>query len=250
MKDIVIAVRPRTIRGKKNRALRKSGWIPAVVYSKGRPGLSFALDIRDAEKFSKREYENKIFTFQSEDGALNGLKAIKKETARHIVKRQPVHMDFLSLDMKTPIRVQVEMRYIGKPKGLQEGGVLHISLRNVEIECLPADIPPFIEADVSHLNINGNLHVSDLNIPSNIKLATPASRTLCAVREAEAEAAAAPAGASAEGAEGASAGSAGAAAASAAEKPPSGGAASSKKSSSDKDGSAKKSGGGKKDSKK
>ena len=188
MKDLVIAVRPRSVRGKKNRALRKSGWIPAVVYSKGRPGLSFSLDIRDAERLSKREYENKIFTFQSEDGALNGLKAIKKETARHIVKRRPIHMDFLSLDMKTPIRVHVETRCVGKPKGLQEGGVLHISLRDLEVECLPADIPPFIEADVSHLNINDNLHVSDLKIPSNIKLITPASRTLCAVTEAEAEA--------------------------------------------------------------
>ena len=247
MKETVIAVRPRTIRGKKNRALRRSGWIPAVIYGKGRPGLSFALDIRDAEKFSKREYENKIFTFQSEDSALNGLKAIKKETARHIVKRRPLHMDFLSLDMKTPIRVPVEMRYTGKPKGLQEGGVLHISLRNVEIECLPADIPPFIEADVSHLNINGNLHVSDLKVPSNIKLTTPASRTLCAVTEAEAEGSDTPAGA-----EGAAAAGAGAAAQEA-------GASNNKSAGTGKGGgdsetaearSAKSSGGGKKDSKK
>lgn len=183
MEQLVINVKPRTARGKKNRELRKNKWIPAVVYGGGHKNISFALDIRDAEKYSKREYENKIFTFKSENSDLNGLKVIKKETAYHAVKRLPVHMDFLSLDMNASIRINVEIRFKGKPKGLQEGGIFNISLRNLEIECLPENIPLFIEVNVSHLNINENLHVSDVKIPENIKLITPPSRTLCTVSE-------------------------------------------------------------------
>lgn len=183
MEQLTINVKPRATRGKKNRALRKNKWVPAVVYGGGHKNISFALDIRDAEKYSKREYENKIFTFKSENSDLDGLKVIKKETAYHIVKRSPIHMDFLSLDMKASIRISVEVRFKGKPKGLQEGGIFNINLRNLEIECLPQNIPSFIEVDVSHLNINENLHVSDVKVPENIKLITPPSRTLCTVSE-------------------------------------------------------------------
>ena len=186
MEERTINVKPRSVRGKKNKDLRKSKWVPAVVYGGGK-NISFALDIRDAEKYSKREYENKIFTFQSKDSLLNDLKAIRKETAYHIVKRIPIHMDFLCLDMKTPIKVNVEIHFTGKPKGSLEGGIFNISLRNLEIECLPENIPQFIEVNVADLDMNENLHVSDIKIPVNIKLITPSTRTLCAVSEAAAE---------------------------------------------------------------
>ena len=186
MEERTISVKPRSIRGKKNKDLRKSKWIPAVVYGGGK-NLSFSLDIRDAEKYSKREYENKIFTFQSEESLLNGLKAIRKETAYHVVKRIPIHMDFLCLDMKKLIKVNVEIHFTGKPKGALEGGIFNISLRNLEIECLPENIPQFIEVSVADLDLNENLHVSDIKIPDNIKLITLSTRTLCAVSEAAAE---------------------------------------------------------------
>ena len=187
MEERIINVKPRSVRGKQNKKLRKSKWIPAVVYGGGQKNISFALDIRDAEKYSKRQYENKIFTFQSEDSSLNGLKAIRKETAYHVVKRIPLHMDFLSLDMKAPIKVNVEIHFNGKPKGVMEGGIFSVSLRNLEIECLPENIPPFIEVNVADLDLNENLHVLDIKIPENIKLITPPTRTLCAVSEVREE---------------------------------------------------------------
>ena len=194
MEDLVIHVKPRTLRGQKNKILRKEKQVPAVVYGKGRENISFSLNMRDAEKYSKRQYENKIFTFQSESSQLNGLKAIKKETAWHVVKRTPLHMDFLSLDMKAPIKVSVEIHFKGRPKGIQEGGILNISLRQLEIESLPANIPSFIEVDVSGLDLNENLHVSDIKVPENIRLITSPTRTLCAVAEVKEEAVAEAAG--------------------------------------------------------
>ena len=188
MSDLNIPVSLRTNRGKKNKALRKSQSIPAVVYGGDRKNLSFSLDIRLAEKFSKKEYENKIFTFNSKDKDLNGIKAIKKSTHYHKASRLPIHMDFFSLDMKKVIRVQVDILYKGVPKGVkEEGGVLNTVLRQVEIECLPSEIPPSIEMDVSNLNLNDNLHVSDIKLDEKLRMITPQTRTLCTVVQAKEE---------------------------------------------------------------
>ncbi|MCY4322020.1 MAG: 50S ribosomal protein L25 [Bdellovibrionaceae bacterium] len=182
MSDLLIKVRTRTERGKANKKIRKNKFIPAVVYGNGQKNLSFSLDIRDAEKYSKKGFENKIFTFESEDKNLKGLKVIKKVTSRHKVSHQPIHMDFLSLDMTKTIRVPVDLKFIGTPKGVkEEGGIFNIILRSIELECLPSEIPPYIELDVSGLSLNQNIHVADLKISGNIKIITKSQRTLCTV---------------------------------------------------------------------
>ena len=184
----MIKVSPRTERGKANKKIRKNKFVPAVVYGNGQKNLSFSLDIRSAEKYSKKEFENKIFTFESEDKNLQGLKVIKKAISRHKVSQQPIHMDFLSLDMSKAIRVPVDLKFIGTPKGVkEEGGVFNIILRSVELECLPSEIPPSIELDVSGLGLNQNLHAEDLKFSKNIKLITKAQRTLCTVVPAKEE---------------------------------------------------------------
>ena len=188
MSDLVIKVSPRAERGRANKKIRKNKFIPAVVYGHEQKNLSFSLDIRDAEKYSKKEFENKIFSFESEDKDLKGLKVIKKATSRHKVSHQPIHMDFLSLDMKKSIRVLVDLKFTGIPKGVkEEGGVFNIILRSVELECLPSEIPPAIELDVSGLGLNQNIHASDLKVSKNTKLITKAQRTLCTVVPAKEE---------------------------------------------------------------
>jgi len=188
MDNLMIPVSLRSERGKQNKKVRKTKRIPAVVYGNGQKSLSFSLDIRDAEKYSKKEYENKIFTFDSEDKSLKGLKVIKKSISRHKVSRQPVHMDFLSLDMKKPIRIHVDIHFKGTAKGVkEEGGVFNIILRSVEIECLPNEIPSSIDLDVSDLALNQSVHVSDLSLSENIKRITKGQRTLCTVVPAEEE---------------------------------------------------------------
>lgn len=184
----MIKVSPRSERGKENKKIRKNKWVPAVVYGNGQKNISLSLDMRLAEKYSKKEYENKIFTFDSENKDLKGLKVIKKSISRHKVSHQPIHMDFLSLNMKKPIRVHVDVHFKGIPKGVkEEGGVFNVILRSVEMECLPSEIPPSIELDVSDLSLNQNVHVSDLKIPGKMKLITKAQRTLCTLVEAEKE---------------------------------------------------------------
>ena len=188
MESLTIKVSHREERGRQNKKIRKKKWVPAIVYGNGQKNISFSLDIRDAEKYSKKEYENKIFTFQSEDKKLKGLKVIKKAISYHKVNHQPIHMDFLSLDMKKPIRVPVDINFKGIPKGVkEEGGIFNITLRHVELECLPNEIPDSIGLDVSQLSLNQNLHVSDLKLPENVKLITKEQRTLCTITETKEE---------------------------------------------------------------
>ena len=119
---------------------------------------------------------------------LTGLKVIRKDISYNKVTRKPLHIDFLSLDMNKAVRVNVEVLFTGKAKGVKEsGGVFNIIRRNIEVECLPADIPESFSIDISSLDINQNFHVSDLKIPANIKLITSGKSSLCAVSEIKEE---------------------------------------------------------------
>jgi len=188
MNELIITVTSRTIRGKKNKQLRLSKQIPAIVYGPKQKNLAITIDKKWADKCYKKEYENKIFTFQSKDKNLDGLKVIRKDISIHKIKRSPIHMDFLSLDMNAPIRIYVEIDFKGVPKGVkEEGGVFQIIRRNVEIECLPDKIPPSLELDVSHLSLNENFHVSDLKLSADLKLITKPTHTLCTVVSIEEE---------------------------------------------------------------
>ena len=167
-----------------SRQLRRKQLIPAIVYGPGQKSIPLSLDIRSAEKYSKKEYENKIFTFKSDEESLNGLKVLKKDISYHKLTRKPLHMDFFSLDMSKKVRVNVEIHFTGKSKGVKEsGGLFNIIRRNVEVECLPAQIPESFSIDINPLDINQNFHVSDLEIPENIKLITSPKSSLCAVSE-------------------------------------------------------------------
>jgi large subunit ribosomal protein L25 len=111
--------------------------------------------------------------------------------------------------MTKAVRVNVELRFVGKALGVGEGGVFSAARRDVEIECLPTEIPEFFEVDVSNIGLNQSMHVSDVNFPSNVKLITSPGETIATVAIVEEVVAAAPEAAAAPGAEGAAAPAAG-----------------------------------------
>lgn len=178
----------RSAQKKASRKLQKTGRVPAVVYGSKIKNLYLSLKENDAVKYSTSAFENKIFTLSSSNKQINGILVLKKDVDYHRLTRKPIHIDFLALAMDQKVRVTVEIRFLGKAKGVKEqGGVFNILRRNVEVECLAGQIPSHFEIDVTDLSLNQSYHISDLSLPKNIKLITRLEETLCLISKAQDE---------------------------------------------------------------
>ncbi len=216
--QINLTANPRTAGKHNSRTLRKNERVPAVVYGPKTKSVSFDIAKLDAVRASRHGFENTFFTLQSDDKSLNGLKVMRKAVEIHPVSRAPIHLDFFAPDMTQTVRVNVEIRFTGRAEGVKAGGIFNTVRRDVEVECLPLEIPEFFEVDVTNLNLDESMHVSDIKFPEGIKLMTAETETIATVAMVKEEVAApvAPASTDAAPAAGAAAPAAGAAAAPAA----------------------------------
>jgi large subunit ribosomal protein L25 len=165
----VLEAQPREA-GTKNHArrVRREGKIPAVVYGASKEALSVSVDPRHVLRILHSDSgHNTIF-----DLALHGgerTKAMIVDWQYEPIKGHLLHIDLKRIAMDKALRVNVPIVLQGVPAGVKtEGGILEQMLREVEIECLPADIPSHIDVDVSELTFGKVLRVSDL--PHNVKL--------------------------------------------------------------------------------
>lgn len=163
-----------------SRALRMKRMIPAVIYGSVEP-QNIAIDESSVSRYNTSAYENALFSIKSKDSKLTNIVALMKEVVVHPLTRKPLHVDLLALDMKKPVRVSVEVKLEGKPAGLAEGGLLNVVNRQVEIECLPSDIPEHLMADISALGVGDALHVSDLKLPASLKMISSPELTVAVV---------------------------------------------------------------------
>jgi large subunit ribosomal protein L25 len=175
------------------RSARKQKLIPAVIYgpkTKNQPAL---IDELTVERYGRPKYESTIFALKSDKGDLGGLRVLIKDVQVDPVTKRPIHVDLFAPDMTQSIRVYVEIKLTGVPEGVKtEGGQLMQSLRELEVECLPTDIPDAFVVDVTNLMLNESLHVSDIPLPPSVKAVTPGDRTVASVTTVREEAEAAP----------------------------------------------------------
>ncbi len=155
------------------KSLRRGGLIPAVCYKKGEDSLSLKIQKREFLKLLKTEAgENVILTLK-----IQGQKKIKpktviiKELQRDILKDELLHIDFNEISLTQVLRVKVPLVSKGEAIGVkQEGGVLQQILWEVEVECLPTNIPERLEMDISNLKINDAVFVKDIVVPEGVKI--------------------------------------------------------------------------------
>jgi large subunit ribosomal protein L25 len=212
-----------------SRRIRRSGRIPAVLY--GRAGNAIPLDL-DALEFvrgTKNISESTIVKVEVDGKSYD---AFVKDAQRNIIDGNILHVDFYEVESGRLLRAKVSLHISGNPIGVREGGILEKPLHEIEVECLPKDLPERIEVDVSSLNVNQSLHVRDIQLGEGVKLISAPDQVVALVKFAKAEVVAAPtaeevaAAAAAAGAPGAAAGAPGAApAAGAAGAAPAAGAA-------------------------
>jgi large subunit ribosomal protein L25 len=153
------------------RKLRAAGRVPAILYGQGKPSLSLAIDPRSLEKVLKAGGANALLDLTVQGrGDLGTPVALVKELQRDPIRGSILHADLYQVDLTKTVEVEVPIHLLGKPKGIDFGGLLEHTLREVRIECLPRAIPEKIDLDVSELEIGDVLHVRDLPLPTGVRL--------------------------------------------------------------------------------
>lgn len=147
------------------RKLRAAGEVPANLYGHGDQNRSLALNALELEKLLHTiSVENTVVTLSLGEGG--NADVLIREVQMHPFKPEVVHIDFIQLHAGEPIRLQVPVRLTGTPVGVHTGGgMLDQGLHDLEISCLPRDIPEAFELDVSHLDIGDSVRVRDVSLP-------------------------------------------------------------------------------------
>ena len=163
------------------RRLRRSGKIPGVLY--GPKTQTIALELNKKE-FSSRVAGlegSHLVRLKSDSASLVDKVALVKEMQFHPITGEVVHADLYEVDLTARIRVQVPLHFVGKAVGVVRGGILQPIVREIEVECLPLDIPDFFNVEVSELDIGDSAHIEDLTMPEGIKAIYESNLALVAV---------------------------------------------------------------------
>ena len=181
------------------RRLRRSGKIPGILY--GPKTQAVALE------FNKKEFSSRIagiegshlVRLKSSATALADKVALVKEMQHHPITGEVVHADLYEVDLTARIRVHVPLHFVGKAVGVVRGGILQPIVREIEVECLPMDIPEFFNVEVGELDIGDSVHIEALLMPEGIEAIFESNPPLVTVVPPTVEEAPTPAAAPVEG---------------------------------------------------
>ena len=169
METVELACEKREVRpkGMVNR-VRREGQIPGVIY--GNHGASTAIAVGASElKTRVQGARQRLIRLKSGSADLDGKHVIVKSVQHTPVGGTILHVDLYEVDLKKPLRVAITLKFVGRAAGIIEGGILQPLEREIEVECLPLDIPAMIEIDVTPLKVHDVLHVSALKFADNVK---------------------------------------------------------------------------------
>jgi large subunit ribosomal protein L25 len=189
MSKVVLQAKNRQSAGSaESRRIRRNGRIPAVLY--GRKGKAVSIDLEAGEfiKSTKGISESTIVKIEVEG---KSYEAFVKDTQRNIIDGNILHIDFYEVESGVVLRAKVPLILQGNPVGVREGGMLENPLHEIEVECLPKDLPERIEIDISGLKANQSLHVRDIPLAGGVRLLSNPDQVVALVKFAKAEAAAA-----------------------------------------------------------
>lgn len=169
METLEIQVEARDVKNKREaRRLRRDGKIPGVLYGPRTPAVPVELN--------KKEFSNRVaglegshlIRLKSESAALASKVALVKEMQYHPITGDVIHTDLYEVDLTVKIQVNVPLHFVGKAAGVVRGGILQPIVREIEVECLPMDIPGFFNVEVSALDIGDAVHIEELQMPEGV----------------------------------------------------------------------------------
>ncbi len=156
----------RTVLGSSSsRRARKEGKVPAIVYGLHKDPKHFEMDAKELDKVLNQDVS--IISLVSPDG--KETNALIKDVQYNYLAAHTTHVDFIEIDMNEEIVASVSIYPHGTPAGLIQGGVLDQYVHEIQVSCLPADLPTSISANVSTLALNASLHLKEVVLPNNVK---------------------------------------------------------------------------------
>jgi len=172
-------------RGELNR-FRQEDMIPAVIYGREKETLPILLDGKEFRQVLSTEAGSNVvidlnLTNGQENGQASETVMIKEIQRDILVQERLLHVDLIRISLTEKRSVNVPVDYLGEPAGVNEGGVLQILKREVEVNCLPTAIPDQIEIEISELGIGENLIAKDLSLPEGVELQEDPEETLVSV---------------------------------------------------------------------
>ena len=153
------------------RTLRREGRIPAVLYGPKTDSMMLSIDFKEFEQIVKKANVGSVLlNLQIQNGETLTRPAMIKELQTNPVSGAFLHIDFYEIDMQRKINVSVPVVTRGKSVGVEEGGMLQIVRREIELFCLPTAIPESIEVDISDLTIGDSIHIREIALPGDVEL--------------------------------------------------------------------------------
>lgn len=154
-----------------SRRLRRAGFVPAIVYGGELKPVSIQIEHKDVWHASQNEW----FYSSILDLSLNGdvQKVLLRDMQRHPFKQLVLHLDFQRVNENEAIRVRVPLHFLNQevsPAGKTSGIVITHELNEIEISCLPRDLPEYIEVDLAELKIDDIIHLSEIKLPAGVEI--------------------------------------------------------------------------------
>ena len=171
MNEFEVAATPRDALGTNaNRRLRREGWIPAILYGAGRDSMPISIE----ENRLRKQIENEAFASHVLTVNVEGeeTQAVLKSVHRDPTTERVLHLDFQRISATSEIHMHVPLHFVNEEDcpGKRVGGIVTHLLVEVEVGCLPKDLPEYIEVDMSPLDVGDSVHLSELVIPEGVHL--------------------------------------------------------------------------------
>ena len=186
MENVVIKATHRTVTGKQVRALRRAGQLPGVLYGRHITPTPISMDGREASRILSHLTSSSLVTIDLEGKEYPSL---VREGQRNPIKRSLVHVDFQVVSLTEKLRTHVSIELTGSAPAVKDfNAVLVTSLDELEVECLPQDLPERIKVDISSLaNVGDGIHVHDIILSDKVKILDDPKEMIVVATAARAE---------------------------------------------------------------
>lgn len=170
MENIELFSKRRTVKKRAAKQLRQEGLVPGILYGHGVKSVPLQMEALELKRALAKAGSSQLIQLQIDDAA-SKQPVLVRDVQRNVLSGEPIHVDLLAVSMTEKITAEVSITLTGEPEAVARGeGILLQGANAIEIECLPGDLIPSLEVDVSDLDFDSAIYVSDLSIPANVTI--------------------------------------------------------------------------------